>query len=73
MRPNLKNAKVPILFCHGSEDRTVPVGMGRQLYELCPTPKDILIVEGARHVESYHRSPAAYEEKLDEFISRYVR
>lgn len=73
VRPNLKNAVVPILFFHGSEDRTVPTYMGEQLYQLCPTAKDILIVEGARHVESYHCAPAAYEEKLDKFIERFVR
>ena len=72
VRPQLAGAKVPLLFIHGCEDRTVPTWMGRQLYELCPTEKDCLFVENARHVESFHRAPEEYAGKLDGFIERYM-
>ena len=71
VRPHLLRAKTPVLFIHGCEDRTVPTWMGRELYALCPTQKDCLFVENARHVESFHRAPEAYAEKLDGFIGRY--
>ena len=73
VRPNLRNARVPILFVHGTADPTVPFEMGKEMYELCPTEKDCLFSEGVLHVESIYRRREEYESKLDEFIKRYVK
>ena len=73
VRPNLKNARVPILFVHGTADPTVPFKMGKELYELCPTEKDCLFPEGVVHIESIYVEPDEYAKKLDSFISRYAR
>ena len=73
VRENLRHTDKPVLFFHGTEDRTVPFHMGEELYKLCPTEKDCLFVPGARHVESMHRAPEAYAAKLDEFIGKYIR
>ena len=72
VRPNLKNARVPILFVHGTADPTVPFEMGQEMYELCPTEKDCLFTEGIVHVESIYRVREEYESKLDEFIEHYT-
>lgn len=72
VRPNLKNARVPILFVHGTADPTVPFEMGRELYEMCPTEKDCLFTEGVLHIESIYAAPEEYAHKLDSFISRYT-
>lgn len=62
----------PVLFVHGDRDGTVPLGMGLELFELCSSPdKDMLIVDDARHVESYYCAPEAYEEKLDRYVNKY--
>lgn len=71
-RPNLKNARVPILFVHGTADPTVPFEMGKEMYELCPTEKDCLFPEGVLHIESIYRVREEYESKLDNFIERYT-
>lgn len=71
VRPNLTRAQTPILFAHGSLDVTVPIDTGRELFRLCPTEKDSLFVEGARHVEVLHCAPEAYGEKIDSFINKY--
>ncbi len=68
----LKQAKNPILFIHGGADTFVPTQMGRQLYEACPVPKDILIVEGAVHAYSYYDAPKEYQEKVKSFIYKYM-
>lgn len=62
------NAKVPILFIHGSKDTFVPVTMCHEIYDCCASPKKKLIVEGAAHGESYFKNREVYEKALDEFV-----
>lgn len=64
----VKNAKVPILFIHGSGDTFVPCSMCETLYENCSAPKARLIVEGAAHAESYYKETAEYEAAMNKFI-----
>lgn len=67
----VKKAKVPILFIHGDDDTFVPCRMCYEIYENCSAPKDILIVEGAGHGESYYKETEKYEEKLSNYIEKY--
>ena len=69
---HVQNACVPILFIHGGADDFVPTRMGLENYEACTSAKDLLIVDGAGHAESYPTDSAAYEAKLDEFADRYL-
>lgn len=69
----VKKAKVPILFIHGSGDTFVPCSMCDEIYENCASPKNKLIVEGASHAESYYKDTAAYEKALDEFIGGIIK
>ncbi len=64
----VRRAKVPILFIHGSGDTFVPCRMCEELYQNCASPKEKLIIEGAAHAESYYKNPEAYERALDSFI-----
>lgn len=64
----VKKAKVPILFIHGSGDTFVPCSMCETIYENCASPKKKLMVEGAAHAESYYKDTDAYENALTEFI-----
>ena len=64
----VKKAKVPILFIHGSNDTFVPCKMCYEIYENCASPKKKLIVEGAAHAESYYKDREAYEKLLTEWI-----
>lgn len=73
VRENLLRTTIPILFVHGTEDKTIPCEMGEELYRLCPSEKDYLLVEGARHVESMHVDSVRYEQKLDSFIEKYIQ
>ena len=64
----VKRAKVPILFIHGSGDTFVPCSMCETLYENCSAPKEKLIIEGAAHAESYYKETAEYETAMNKFI-----
>ena len=64
----VKKAKVPIFFIHGSADTFVPCFMCHEMYDACLAPKKKLIVEGAGHAESYLKDTATYERELNKFM-----
>ncbi len=63
----VRKAKVPILFIHGSNDTFVPCKMCHEIYDNCQSSKKKLIIEGAAHAESYYKEMALYEDALTEF------
>lgn len=64
----LKKSTVPILFIHGSADNFVKSEMVYKVYEVCPTVKDLLIIEGAGHAESQYLEPHLYYDTIFRFI-----
>lgn len=72
VRENIKNSPLPFLIVHGRDDKTVPFSMAPRIFELCPNDKDFLYTDGAKHIETIHLAPKAYEEKLDKFIEKYM-
>lgn len=69
----VRHAKRPILFIHGSADTFVPCSMCEEIYENCTSPKMKLIVEGAAHAESYYKDMQAYENAMNEFIGGIIK
>lgn len=66
-------AKIPMLFVHGDADDFVPTYMVHQVYSACSSDyKDLLLVKGAGHAESYAKDPDSYNEKLSEFIDKFI-
>ncbi len=69
----VSTAKVPILFIHGDSDTFVPTYMVHQLYGACSSEyKDLLLVKGAAHAESYRMNSAVYEAKVKEFVDKFI-
>lgn len=69
----VKNAKVPMLFIHGDKDTFVPTYMAALLHNACSADyKDILIVKGADHAMSYKEGKEEYEQKVGEFIEKFI-
>ncbi|MBR2696276.1 MAG: alpha/beta fold hydrolase [Parasporobacterium sp.] len=64
----MKANRLPILFIHGTKDAVADIRSMEKLYDLCPSPKFKLIVEGAGHMQSCFQDPDAYMEKLLEFF-----
>lgn len=68
----LEKNKLPMFFIHGSADTFVPTEMARRLYDACRTDKDIYIAKGAGHGMSYGADTTTYEQKVADFIGRYM-
>ena len=49
----LPDLKLPLLIVHGDQDQTVPVEMGRRVFELAGGPKEIAILKGAGHNDHF--------------------
>lgn len=61
--------KVPILFFHGAADEFIIPLHSQKAYEACKSYKQIHIIEGAGHAQSYEKDPIGYEEKVKQFIT----
>ena len=42
----IKDISVPILFIHSIEDQTVPIALGKKLYDAAPVPKEFIEIVG---------------------------
>lgn len=65
--------KVPMLFIHGSEDNFVHTEMVYKVYEACKTEKNLLVVDGAGHGNSYLYDPELYFGTVFDFVGKYVK
>ena len=64
----MKHCKVPVIFFHGEDDAFVPCGMSREMYDACPSKKQLVTVPGAGHGLSYPVAPEAYLAAMKEFF-----
>ena len=70
----VRDAKVPILFIHGSKDTFVPFAMQKKLYDACGREdKEILVVEGAEHTMSCIVAPELYWNTVFRFVSKHLK
>lgn len=68
----LKKAKVPILFIHGTEDTFVPYAMLDEVYEAAASEKEKFVVEGAGHGMAAAVAGEAYWDRVFDFIGKYL-
>lgn len=61
----------PILFIHGMDDRFVPPEGTLKNYNACRAEKELFLVEGARHMQSYLLATAEYQEQLKRFFTQH--
>ncbi|NGZ74738.1 alpha/beta hydrolase [Saccharibacillus alkalitolerans] len=64
----VRRCRTPMLFIHGSNDEFVPTSMVHELYAACPSDKELLIVEGAGHGDSFLVNKPLYTGKVTEFL-----
>ncbi len=57
----IPNFKGKLLIIHGGADTFVPTSMAKVIYDAATCEKELLIVDGAKHVLSYLMDPEAYE------------
>ena len=71
---SIRNINLPILFVHGDSDALVPCYMAEELYRNCGSEKkELLIIEGADHAQSFMFGRDKYESVLDGFLSEIIQ
>ena len=48
----IRALRIPVLLIHGKSDQKIPYCMTKQLYDLAPQPKEIVLIEGGGHANS---------------------
>ncbi|MBW1604860.1 alpha/beta hydrolase [Lactobacillus sp. Sy-1] len=67
----LSKNHLPILIIHGSEDTYVPTFMAYENYRASDSPKQLWIVKGAKHAESFWKKPVEYRKRVSDFLKTY--
>jgi hypothetical protein len=67
------NIRTPHLLLHGERDTLVPVSMARELYELAPEPKQLLVVPEATHTDTLVVGGQRLAREIEAFITRSTR
>jgi fermentation-respiration switch protein FrsA (DUF1100 family) len=60
--------KAPVLIIHGEHDEVIPVEMGLRLYTAAPAPKELYIIPGAHHNDTYLFGGQTYFDRFRAFI-----
>ncbi|MGD8296465.1 MAG: alpha/beta fold hydrolase [Desulfobacterales bacterium] len=60
--------QVPVLFIHGTDDRTVPPEMSRQLYQRTTSSKQLTLISGGGHNNSASVGGDTYLEAVRDFV-----
>jgi pimeloyl-ACP methyl ester carboxylesterase len=69
----IKSLQIPVLFIHGTADRTVPSYMSEQLFAVACEPKQLYLVSGAGHDNLSEFAGQEYLDTLIKFITDYQR
>ena len=62
--------RAPLLLIHGTGDAIVPVAMGRRLYDLAPSPRQLYLVEGADHNDGHYLEGPKYWIAWQSFLAQ---
>jgi uncharacterized protein len=65
-----RRIRIPVLLIHGSQDTDTPPDHSRRVLAALAGPKELLLVEGARHNESL-RSPETWQ-RIDRWVAENV-
>lgn len=60
--------RVPVLVIHGTADEVIPVSMGERVYAAATAPKELYLIPGAHHNDTYLVGGQEYFARLKRFI-----
>lgn len=63
---------VPMLIIHGEEDPIVPVSMAQVLYDTVSSPKELVIIPGANHIDSLTQGGEKLQNTIKSFIATHT-
>ena len=64
----VKTTKVPVIFYHGDADDFVPCSMSQDMFDACPSRKQLVLIPGAAHGLAFPKDPETYLQTLSEFF-----
>jgi uncharacterized protein len=67
----VKNVTTPIMFIHGGNDTLVPPAMSKEMYNIKPGAKELLIYPESRHAQSFLYNQNDYRKQVWNFIDKY--
>lgn len=67
----LAKSRLPVLFIHGAEDDFVPLSMTRENFSSCAGEKELCIVKGAGHAQSFAVDTAGCQKKMAAFFEKH--
>jgi fermentation-respiration switch protein FrsA (DUF1100 family) len=61
--------RAPVLIIHGAHDEIIPVDMARRVFEAAPQPKELYIIPGSHHNDTYLVGGPEYVKRLRAFLA----
>ncbi len=62
----------PLLMIHGSADTTIPITLGKKLFDAANVPKQWLVIDGGAHSDLDDVGKVQYQTALQDFKSKYL-
>ena len=62
----------PLLMIHGSADTTIPITLGKKLFDAANVPKQWLVIDGGAHSDLNDVGKARYQAALQDFKEKYL-
>ena len=63
---------VPLLMIHGRADTTIPLILGKRLFDAANVPKQWLVIDGGAHSDVDEIGKVQYQAAMQEFKSKYL-
>jgi alpha-beta hydrolase superfamily lysophospholipase len=70
---HIADVGAPVLIAAGSRDEHTTLGESEELYGTAVQPKQLWVVDGARHQDLLSYDPAGYEDHVIGFLVQYLR
>jgi uncharacterized protein len=70
---HISDVGAPVLIAPGSRDEHTTLGESKEMYGVAVQPKQLWVVEGARHQDFHAYDPAGYEAHVIEFLVQHLR
>jgi alpha-beta hydrolase superfamily lysophospholipase len=65
----IRRLRVPLVVIHGTADEVCPSWMAHSMYDDCPSPKKLQMVDGGLHKDLFIRDPESIVGTLRQFVS----
>jgi len=62
----------PLLMIHGANDSYIKLEIAQGLFRLARDPKELWVVDGAKHNQAIAIQPEKYQKRLAEFFTRHL-